>query len=105
MDYADLFGEGAVYNNGSLGIPKANLEAVGLSVDSKVSTIAAILLLVDNYFFGELADSDNAILVDEDGNSIGFFLPVEDINSRFIRKQYNFEGNSLLWDWEISFYA
>lgn len=105
MDYSELFGEGAVYNNGSLGIPKASLEAVGLSVESKVSTIAAILLLVDSYFFGELADFDNEIVVDEDGETIGVSLSMDDINSTFIRKQYNFEENSFLWDWEISFYA
>ena len=70
----DLLGEVTTYQNGVLSIPRANLEAVGLAPFSSdlTSIVTAILLRVDNYFSGVLVDSDGAILVDDNGDSLGY---------------------------------
>ncbi len=104
----ELFGEGTTYNNGILSIPRANLEAMGLAPFSNdsVSILTAILLRIDNYFFGVLVDHDGAVLVDDLGNSLGYDLNRDEplLNSEYSGKELSFDELKLYWNWLISFY-
>ena len=104
----DLFGEGTTYQNGILSIPRANLEAMGLAPFSNdlISIVTAILLRVDNYFSGVLVDWDGAILVDDNGDSLGYDQNREEplLNSEYSGKELSIDELELYWNFLISFY-
>lgn len=104
----DLLGEGTTYQNGVLSIPRANLEAVGLAPFSSdlTSIVTAILLRVDNYFSGVLVDSDGAILIDDNGDSLGYDQNRAEplLNSEYTGKEFSQDELKLYWNWLISFY-
>jgi hypothetical protein len=104
----DLLGEGTTYQNGVLSIPRANLEAVGLAPFSSdlISIVTAILLRVDNYFSGVLVDSDGAILIDDNGDSLGYDQNRAEplLNSEYTGKQFSQDELELYWNWLISLF-
>lgn len=108
MEYTDLFGEGTTFNNGTLSIPRANLEAMGLAPNAYdlVSIVTAILLRVNNYFSGVLVDYDGSILIDDNGDSLGYDQNRAETNltSEYAGKQLSQDELKLYWDWLISFY-
>lgn len=108
MEYTDLFGEGTTFNNGVLSIPRANLEAMGLAPNAYdlVSIVTAILLRVNNYFSGVLVDYDGSILVDDNGDSLGYDQNRAEstLTSEYAGKELSQDELKLYWDWLISFY-
>ena len=81
---------------------------MGLASDSQdlVSIVTAILLRVNNYFTGAIVDSDGAVLVDDNGDSLGYDQNRVEmtLNCEFIGKQYSLDNSKLYWDLLISFY-
>ncbi|MEB3123804.1 MAG: hypothetical protein VKL41_21590 [Snowella sp.] len=104
----DLFGEGASYSNGILSIPRANLEDVGLAPFSNdlISIVTALVLRIDNYFSGVLVDHDGAVLIDDNGDSLGYDQNREEplLNSEYSGKELSIDELELYWNWLISFY-
>lgn len=108
MEFSDLFGEGTTYANGVLSIPRANLEAMGLQSNAYnlVSITVALLLLIENYFVGSIVDYDGSIIIDDNGDSLGYDFNRQepDINCEYQGKAVNQAQTKLFWYYQFSFY-
>ena len=109
MNLTDLFGEGATHSGGILSIPLSNIYAIGFSPTNtdKISLVAAILLLPQQYFQGSLVDGDGAILVDFDDAETSYDQNrlESSINYQFVDKKLTENETLLVWKYSIKFYT
>lgn len=108
MEVSDLFGEGSTVVNGKLIIPRDNLTAVGLDPGNNdpAANLAAVFLVIEQWFKGSLLDFDGVPLVDADGSLFFYDNPRSDPDLAFwfIRKAFSSDETVIYWRWLISFY-
>lgn len=108
MEISDLFGEGSTVVNGKLIIPRPNLTAVGLDPGNNdpAANLAAVFLVIEEWFKGSLLDSDGEQLWDSDGSPLAFYNPRSDsdFSFLFVRKALSSDESALYWRWLLTFY-
>lgn len=103
----DLFGAGAVYSGGALSVPRANLKGFSPSSGNKTGALAALLLVLLEYFEGEISDWDGEVITDDENNTLGYSQNRAEatLTGEFVVKNVSLDDNKVFWDYLVATYT